>query len=156
MLNGIDYAKIIPFGVSIGLHFRVRPIVYRKRNSFFTMVPRALREQMWLHRVGRRFETRCAVTWCANRITAFDFQAGHDLPESKGGDTSVANLYPICARCNLSMGNRYTIQEWNRMGTPLPLWKRIVFRWFGRKASGSPSTPNPMNRNDKPPKSRGG
>jgi hypothetical protein len=37
---------------------------------------------------------------------------GHDQPESKGGTLDVDNLKPICARCNLSMSNQYTIQEW--------------------------------------------
>jgi hypothetical protein len=25
-------------------------------------------------------------------------------------------LVPICSRCNVSMGNQYTIDEWNKMG----------------------------------------
>ena len=37
------------------------------------------------------------------------------MPESKGGDLEISNLKPICARCNLSMSNNYTIQEWNSL-----------------------------------------
>ena len=45
----------------------------------------------------------------------FDFHVGHDKPESKGGTLSVDNLKPICARCNLSMSNNFTIAEWNKL-----------------------------------------
>ena len=45
----------------------------------------------------------------------FDFHVGHDQPESKGGALAVSNLKPICARCNLSMSNNYSIQEWNNL-----------------------------------------
>ena len=38
---------------------------------------------------------------------------GHDKPESEGGTLNIDNLKPICARCNLSMSNNYTIKQWN-------------------------------------------
>ena len=75
-------------------------------------IPAALREQVWIHRMGRVFEGKCLTTWCQNTITVFDFQSGHDIPESKGGPTTLENLYPLCSRCNLSMGDTYTYQQW--------------------------------------------
>ncbi len=75
-------------------------------------IPVAIREATWVLRCGRVFEHKCLTTWCPNMLTVFEFQAGHDIPESKGGATKPENLYPICARCNTSMGNRYTFQEW--------------------------------------------
>lgn len=86
-------------------------------------IPVALREAIWLHHIGRQFEGKCKTTWCKNTITVFDFQSGHDQPESKGGPTTFENLVPICARCNLSMGNRYTFAEWCKLSettAPLP------------------------------------
>jgi 5-methylcytosine-specific restriction endonuclease McrA len=80
---------------------------YRKQK-----IPTAVREQVWIHHMGRVFEGKCPVAWCKNRITVFDFQSGHNVPESKGGETSVENLIPICARCNLSMSDNYTIDQW--------------------------------------------
>ena len=77
----------------------------------------ALREQVWVQRNGRIFETKCMVTWCKNTVTVFDFQCGHDIPESKGGPTDITNLYPICGKCNLSMSNTYTFQEWCKLYT---------------------------------------
>jgi len=79
-------------------------------------IPKALREQVWLHYFGRKFEHKCYVRWCNNKINVFDFHAGHDIPESKGGVTVLENLRPICSRCNLSMGSKYSINEWNTFG----------------------------------------
>ena len=79
-----------------------------------TKIPRALREQVWLVHVGPKFQQKCMVTWCTNTMNVFDFQCGHNIPESKGGKTDVLNLIPICSRCNLSMGSQFTIDEWNK------------------------------------------
>lgn len=75
-------------------------------------IPIALREQVWIHRMGRVFEGKCPTTWCENKITVFDFQSGHNIPESKGGPTNLENLIPLCSRCNLSMGDNYNFEEW--------------------------------------------
>ncbi len=77
-------------------------------------IPRALREQVWLRWCGRVFESPCSVGWCANVITVFDFHVGHNLPHSRGGSACIDNLRPLCARCNLSMGDRWTIDEFDR------------------------------------------
>lgn len=86
---------------------------YRKKK-----ITGALREAVWIKTMGRSFEGKCPVVWCPNTITVFDFQAGHNIPESKGGSTTLPNLIAICARCNFSMGNQYTIDEWNTMHAP--------------------------------------
>jgi hypothetical protein len=78
-------------------------------------IPAAVQEAIWIKRMGRVFEGKCLTTWCPNIINVFDFHAGHDIPESKGGTIDPENLYPICARCNLSMGDRYTFKEWCAM-----------------------------------------
>jgi hypothetical protein len=85
-------------------------------------IPRALREQVWIERMGRMFEGKCKTTWCKNNITVFDFHCGHNRPESKGGETALPNLVPICSRCNLSMNDTYTFDEWcvRFQGTPEP------------------------------------
>jgi 5-methylcytosine-specific restriction endonuclease McrA len=79
-------------------------------------IPKALREQVWLHWMGKKFEGKCRVKWCSNTISVFDWEAGHNIPESKGGKTSLENLRPICSRCNKSMGDQYSIDEWNNLG----------------------------------------
>ena len=77
-------------------------------------IPKALREQVWLARVGAKFSTLCPTSWCRNKISVFDFQVGHDVPESKGGATTIDNLLPLCSRCNASMSNVYTFKEWTK------------------------------------------
>ena len=72
-------------------------------------IPKALREQVWIQTMGRTFEKKCYVHWCTNVINVFDFHVGHDKPESGGGTLEITNLKPICARCNLSMSDNYTI-----------------------------------------------
>ena len=37
-------------------------------------------------------------------ITGYDFHAGHKISFKNGGATSLDNLIPLCAGCNLSMG----------------------------------------------------
>ena len=89
-------------------------------------IPRAVREAVWLHHCGRRFERRCLTPWCKNSITVFDFQTGHNIPESKGGTMTLDNLIPLCSRCNLSMGNQYTFQEWAaQISSSTTWWKRL-------------------------------
>lgn len=89
-----------------------KPPVKKKRKQ---KIPAALREQVWIHKMGRVFEGKCPTAWCQNTITVFDFQSGHNIPESKGGPTTLDNLIPICSRCNLSMGDTYTIEEWSNI-----------------------------------------
>ena len=88
---------------------QIVPEPYRKKK-----IPKAVREALWIKYNPNRFSAKCQTTWCPNRTTVFDFQAGHNIPECKGGITSIENLVPICSRCNLSMGSQYTFTEWCR------------------------------------------
>ena len=100
---------------------RVHPTLTIKKDR----IPKALREQVWLRNMGHTFSKKCTIRWCSNKITVFDFHVGHNIPESKGGTIELENLKPICARCNLSMSDNYTIDEWNTLGKPKWKWK-----WF--------------------------
>ena len=92
-------------------------------------ISRALREQVWIHNAGRRFEMKCPISWCQNLIDVFSFQCGHNVPESKGGKTTLDNLVPICGRCNLSMGNSYTLDEWSSLHV-LSSKKPTIRKWY--------------------------
>jgi hypothetical protein len=75
---------------------------------------------------------------------------GHNIPESKGGKTTINNLIPICGDCNRSMGDRYTIDEFSQefadttihvnvvIEKPRTFFQRIsdCFRW--RKSAPAP------------------
>ena len=79
-------------------------------------IPGALREQVWLLYCGDRlFKHKGLVTWCENIMTPFSFEVGHNIPESKGGPTDINNLRPICSKCNRSMGDDYTIDEFSAL-----------------------------------------
>jgi len=85
---------------------------YRKKK-----IPTALRNQVWINHMGERFRVKCPTSWCQTTITPFTFEAGHNIPESKGGQTVVENLIPICSTCNKSMGNSHTFTTWSSMYT---------------------------------------
>lgn len=83
-------------------------------------IPKALREQVWINYNKQVFIAKCHVDWCTNNITPFDFEVGHNIPESKGGTLALDNLRPICGRCNKSMGSSYTIDEFSDLSKPAP------------------------------------
>ena len=87
-----------------------------------TTIPLALRQQVWKTYVGTKFESKCLIRWCTNRITAFEYDVGHNIPESKGGTLDISNLRPICHKCNNSMSNTYTIDEWDKLSRPAGSW----------------------------------
>ena len=78
-------------------------------------IPKAVRSNVWIEYIGKQFESDCYVTWCTNIITPFSFEVGHNIQESKGGQTTIDNLRPICSQCNKSMGNMYTITQFSEM-----------------------------------------
>jgi 5-methylcytosine-specific restriction endonuclease McrA len=75
----------------------------------------SLRQSVWLAWAGKNFNAKCTVKWCQSIITPFSFEVGHNIPESRGGATTLENLRPICSICNKSMGNRYTIDEYSAL-----------------------------------------
>jgi len=87
--------------------------IIKKCKTKKVKIPKALREQVWITHFGKSFEHKCYINWCSNTINVFDFETGHNIPESKGGKTSIENLFPLCSRCNKSMNNKYTIDEFN-------------------------------------------
>ena len=85
-----------------------------KKNKYVKKtIPKALREQVWINTIGKKFSSKCTISWCANTITPFDYHCAHIIPESKNGSTTIENLVPTCSKCNLSMSNNYTVVEWN-------------------------------------------
>jgi 5-methylcytosine-specific restriction endonuclease McrA len=90
-------------------------ILFRQfsKKALRSSLPKAVREQIWIRDMGRTFEGKCNVYWCENDINVFDFTIGHNIPVSKGGSNDLTNLRAICARCNCSMSNKFTIDEWN-------------------------------------------
>ncbi len=86
-----------------------------KPDMVHVLIPSAIRQQVWLEYIGPQFNAKCTINWCSNKITPFSFHLAHNLPKKYGGKINIDNLRPICANCNLSMGHRYTINEWNKL-----------------------------------------
>ena len=104
-------------------------------------IPKALREQVWISWMGKKFSNKCSVTWCENIISVFDFECGHNVPESKGGATDINNLRPICGKCNRSMGDEYTIDEFSALSKRkdhVHLWE--CFRFNQTETASSPAS----------------
>jgi 5-methylcytosine-specific restriction endonuclease McrA len=89
-------------------------------------IPAALRQQVWIQKIGRVFESKCKTPWCSNMITVFNYECGHNIPESKGGITDITNLLPICRQCNSSMSNNYTFDDWSLIQKQKPYKNK----WF--------------------------
>tara|TARA_R110000765_G_scaffold151880_1_gene254517 strand:+ start:225 stop:530 length:306 start_codon:yes stop_codon:yes gene_type:complete len=89
-----------------------------KPNQRKKKIPSALKEQLWIQKCGKVFETECHIHWCVNMINVFNYHVGHDIPESMGGSLKISNLVPICDRCNFSMSNNYSIKKWNKICHP--------------------------------------
>lgn len=94
-------------------------------------IPKAVREQLWIRDMGQSFQGKCKTVWCKNNLTVFDFHCGHNIPESKGGQTVLDNLVVICSRCNLSMGSQYTFTEWSQKHFMAEVKSGFMKRWFG-------------------------
>ena len=98
------------------------------------VISKKLREEVWLKYFGKTFSSKCPIQWCTREISVFSFEVGHNIPESKGGRTTIDNLIPICGDCNRSMGDRYTIDEFSKeFAAPAPatIPKTIFQRFFG-------------------------
>jgi len=88
-----------------------------KRKYKKKQIRKAIRDQTWLQYFGKCYEHKCYIIWCKNIISVTNFHAGHIIPESKHGKANIENLRPICSSCNLSMGDTYSIIEWNEIGS---------------------------------------
>ena len=66
-------------------------------------IPKSLKMLVWHTYIGKEVGlAKCLC--CKNKeITQMDFDCGHVVAESLGGETSVNNMRPICTKCNRSM-----------------------------------------------------
>jgi len=67
-------------------------------------VPKVMRDLAWNKWIGENVAKHTCMCCEINEIRMNSFHCGHVLAEANGGKTSVDNLRPICAACNLSMG----------------------------------------------------
>lgn len=85
------------------------PLHIRRKN-----IPKHVKTMVWNVHMGiRNLEAKC-FSCRAEKVDARNFQCGHVIAESKGGDMTIKNLRPICQPCNASMGtqsmNEFTME----------------------------------------------
>ena len=59
---------------------------------------------VWNTHIGEDVGSTTCCVCQTYKITQLSFHCGHIVSEANGGPTTVANLLPICGKCNCSMG----------------------------------------------------
>lgn len=67
-------------------------------------IPKALKKMVWDKYIGSNIGTSKCMCCKHQEIRQIEFHCGHVVAEAMNGSTTVDNLRPICAQCNLSMG----------------------------------------------------
>jgi len=67
-------------------------------------IPKVVKDLAWAKWIGDNIAKHKCLCCEVNEIKMNSFHCGHIVAETNGGLTSVENLKPICAACNLSMG----------------------------------------------------
>lgn len=100
-------------GFCLGLfrkHDWIKMIYESNHNIIFnlskkTKIPAWMKKALWRKYYPNKLEITCAC--CKTSIiSADDYEAGHIMAESKGGDTKIDNLFPMCGKCNKSLGSK--------------------------------------------------
>jgi len=68
-------------------------------------IPKTVKKATWDKWIGKNVGVTKCLCCEHQEIRQFEFHCGHVIAESKGGKTTVDNMRPICAQCNLSMGS---------------------------------------------------
>jgi 5-methylcytosine-specific restriction endonuclease McrA len=77
---------------------------HKSSKSYKKRISTPIRRNVWTKVFKDKISGKCPI--CRyETISAFNFECGHDIPECKGGETTVENLYPICGSCNKSIGS---------------------------------------------------
>lgn len=79
-----------------------KPLKVKRRKK---TIPKPLRMKVWAEYVGIEKGCTTCMVCNMNMISQMDFHCGHIQAEAEGGPTCLANLRPICSKCNTSMGS---------------------------------------------------
>ena len=71
---------------------------YRKKT-----IPKVVKDLTWQRWIGDDIAKAKCLCCGINEIKMNSFHCGHVISEADGGPTTVDNLRPVCATCNLSM-----------------------------------------------------
>ena len=96
-------------------------------------VPKVMRDLAWNKWIGDNVAKHKCMCCEINEIRMNSFHCGHILAEANGGKTSIDNLRPICAACNLSMGTENMMDFKKRCdlgGKPSPPKVEEPIAWY--------------------------
>ena len=66
-------------------------------------IPKILKDLTWQRWIGDEVAKAKCLCCGVNEIKMNSFHCGHVVSEAMGGPTTVDNLRPVCATCNMSM-----------------------------------------------------
>ena len=72
-------------------------------------ISKSIKRRVWNEYTDLQ-EDLCPLS-CPNHISKNSFQAGHIIPEARGGLVTIENLIPICKECNTEMATK-TLEEY--------------------------------------------
>lgn len=81
---------------------RKTPTIKTKKKT----IPKKLKTEVWNYYMTEDVGSALCMCCKKTKITQNNFHCGHVIAEANGGSTTIANLKPICAQCNLSMGTK--------------------------------------------------
>ncbi len=100
--NGVVYAQMIKNHNEFeNKKTQNKPKTIKKKKY----IPKKVKIEAWNKYIGEEKgigECQCCQI---TKISQSNFHCGHIISEKNGGKTNLANLKPICAQCNLSMGS---------------------------------------------------
>jgi hypothetical protein len=97
------------------------------------MVSAKYRRLCWLKYNGKKFNSKCYISWCDEKIDVYHFEAGHVLAEKHGGrDDVVENLRPICFYCNRDMKDKH-MRDYDLSKCPLNKQEEVKKRYDMRR-----------------------
>ena len=67
-------------------------------------IPKHIKTLVWNKYIGASVNSTKCLSCREELISIRSFHCGHVIAEAKGGDSTINNLWPICAPCNSSMG----------------------------------------------------
>lgn len=94
------------FTVNVTILKDEAPLATKKKDGYKKKaIPKGVRTHVWNEYIGK--EKGEGLCYCCgkNMIDKAAFEAGHVVPEVKGGAATPENLRPICGSCNRSMGD---------------------------------------------------
>lgn len=93
------------FTVNVTIHKDTQNATKNRGGYKKKAIPKGVRTHVWNEYIGK--EKGEGLCYCCgkNVIDKAAFEAGHVVPEVKGGAATPENLRPICGSCNRSMGD---------------------------------------------------